>query len=188
MKNNWFLCEKIGILLIFLYLCSMVISIREFGRTELAQLYFPTLTASSAWRKLKGWIHLNCNLEAKLQELNYRDTTRSFTPRMVACIFEELGEPWGVFWVKNVFICAKSSILRPKWATISRFWSHFSVLSRRAVIPNVSWQKYKMYWYSACYTHHHESIFPTSHFPTSHFGIGESEREESIFIYIIIYI
>ena len=85
--------REFGILLIFLYLCSMEINIREFGRTELAQLYFPTLTASSAWRKLKGWIHLNCNLEAKLQELNYRDTTRSFTPRMVACIFEELGEP-----------------------------------------------------------------------------------------------
>ena len=68
-------------------------AIREYGRTELAQLYFPMLCTDAAWRKLKKWIHLNNTLMAQLRQLNYHDRTRSFTPRMVACIFEKLGEP-----------------------------------------------------------------------------------------------
>jgi hypothetical protein len=68
-------------------------AIREYGRTELAQLYFPMLCTDAAWRKLKKWINLNTILKAKLQQQNYQEGTRSFTPRMVACIFEELGEP-----------------------------------------------------------------------------------------------
>jgi hypothetical protein len=67
--------------------------IREYGRTELAQLYFPMLRSDSAWRKMKGWIELNKTLKNELLQLGYRPTVRSFTPRMVASIFEELGEP-----------------------------------------------------------------------------------------------
>ena len=33
--------------------------IKTFGRSELAQLYFPTLLQKSAWQKLKSWLILN---------------------------------------------------------------------------------------------------------------------------------
>ena len=66
---------------------------RTFGRTELAQLYSPDLTAEAAWKKLKRWIALNGDLTARLTELGYTPSQRSFTPKMVASIFHYLGEP-----------------------------------------------------------------------------------------------
>ena len=66
---------------------------KEYGRTELAQLYCPQLTPDAAWRKLKRWINLNTELTAQLRELGYTPSQRSFTPKMVASIFYYLGEP-----------------------------------------------------------------------------------------------
>lgn len=66
---------------------------KEYGRTELAQRYCPTLTPDAAWRKLKRWINLNTELTAQLRELGYTPSQRSFTPKMVASIFYYLGEP-----------------------------------------------------------------------------------------------
>ena len=71
----------------------MEIATRTFGRTELAQLYSPDLTAEAAWKKLKRWIALNGDLTARLTELGYRPNQRSFTPKMVEQIFHYLGEP-----------------------------------------------------------------------------------------------
>ena len=71
----------------------MEIGTRTFGRTELAQLYSPDLTAEAAWKKLKRWINLNTELTAQLRELGYTPSQRSFTPKMVASIFHYLGEP-----------------------------------------------------------------------------------------------
>ena len=71
----------------------MEIDVRTFGRTELAQLYSPDLTAEAAWKKLKRWIALNGDLTARLTELGYRPSQRSFTPKMVEQIFHYLGEP-----------------------------------------------------------------------------------------------
>ena len=71
----------------------MEIATRTFGRTELAQLYSPDLTAEAAWKKLKRWIALNGDLTARLTELGYRPSQRSFTPKMVEQIFHYLGEP-----------------------------------------------------------------------------------------------
>ncbi len=71
----------------------MEIATRTFGRTELAQLYSPDLTAEAAWKKLKRWIALNGDLTARLTELGYTPSQRSFTPKMVASIFHYLGEP-----------------------------------------------------------------------------------------------
>ena len=71
----------------------MEIETRTFGRTELAQLYSPDLTAEAAWKKLKRWIALNGDLTARLTELGYTPSQRSFTPKMVASIFYYLGEP-----------------------------------------------------------------------------------------------
>ena len=71
----------------------METTMKEYGRTELAQLYCPQLTPDAAWRKLKRWINLNTELTAQLRELGYTPSQRSFTPKMVASIFYYLGEP-----------------------------------------------------------------------------------------------
>ena len=71
----------------------MEIAIRTFGRTELAQLYSPDLTAEAAWKKLKRWIALNGDLTQELQQLGYTHSQRTFTPKMVEHIFYYLGEP-----------------------------------------------------------------------------------------------
>ena len=61
--------------------------IRSFGRTELAQLYFPGLTPDGAWHKLRAWLHLNPRL-SHFYELR----RRTFTPAEVQLIYTELGE------------------------------------------------------------------------------------------------
>lgn len=66
---------------------------KEYGRTELAQQYSPSLTPDAAWRRLKRWIALNQDLTRELHQLGYRANHRSFTPRMVSRIFYYLGEP-----------------------------------------------------------------------------------------------
>ena len=71
----------------------METTMKEYGRTELAQRYCPLLTPDAAWRKLKRWIALNGDLTARLTELGYRPSQRSFTPKMVEHIFHYLGEP-----------------------------------------------------------------------------------------------
>ena len=71
----------------------MEIETRTFGRTELAQLYSPDLTAEAAWKKLKRWINLNRDLTQELAQLGYTSHQRSFTPKMVSRIYYYLGEP-----------------------------------------------------------------------------------------------
>ena len=66
----------------------MVKITRTFGRSELAQQYFPQLSAMSAWRKLKEWLEYNPQLR-HLHDL----TLRTFTPAEVQLIYHELGEP-----------------------------------------------------------------------------------------------
>ena len=62
--------------------------LRTYGRSELAQYYFPKLKSMSAWEKLKSWLQLSPQL-SHLAEL----TRRTFTPAEVQLIFSELGEP-----------------------------------------------------------------------------------------------
>ena len=62
--------------------------VRTFGRSELAQLYFPQMQQKSAWQKLKSWLIINPRLRS-LSSL----PRRTFTPAEVALIYEELGEP-----------------------------------------------------------------------------------------------
>ena len=71
----------------------METAMKEYGRTELAQRYCPQLTPDAAWRKLKRWITLNRELTRELQNLGYTHRQRTFTPKMVGCIFHWLGEP-----------------------------------------------------------------------------------------------
>lgn len=71
----------------YMYKTSTSIS-KTFGRSELAQQYFPQLTAMSAWRKFKEWLEFNPRLR-DLASL----TRRTFTPAEVDLIYAELGEP-----------------------------------------------------------------------------------------------
>lgn len=68
--------------------------IREYGRTELAQLYAPDITPEAAWKKLKGWIAYYPGLTERLQALGYRPAKqRTFTPAQVRAVIEAIGEP-----------------------------------------------------------------------------------------------
>lgn len=68
--------------------------IRTYGRTELALAYFPELTPDAAWRKLRGWIELNPTLRQQLCSRPRLGRLRTFTPRQVQLIADELGEPY----------------------------------------------------------------------------------------------
>ena len=67
--------------------------IKEYGRTELAQLYCPDIQPDSAWKKLKGWIEHKPGLTDRLSALGYDGSTRSFTPAQVQAIVDGIGEP-----------------------------------------------------------------------------------------------
>ena len=68
--------------------------IREYGRTELAQMYSPDITPESAWRKLKEWFIFYPGLTDDLIRLGYRPgKQRIFTPAQVRLIIDAIGEP-----------------------------------------------------------------------------------------------
>lgn len=66
----------------------METNIHTYGRTELAQQYFPKMNAQAAWFKLRQWLTLNPDTRPLLQT-----GRRSFTPAEVALIFDRIGEP-----------------------------------------------------------------------------------------------
>ena len=63
-------------------------TIKTFGRSELAQQYFPRISSMSAWRKFREWLVLNPRLSSLASV-----TRRTFTPAEVQLIYNELGEP-----------------------------------------------------------------------------------------------
>lgn len=67
--------------------------IKEYGRTQLAQLYCPDIAPPSAWKKLRRWMAASPGLAGRLSALGYGDGCRSFTPAQVAAIVEALGTP-----------------------------------------------------------------------------------------------
>lgn len=70
-----------------------VFKIRYYGRTELAQIYCPSLSSQSAYRKLSRWIDLYPGLRRELDVLGTSPKSRSYTPAQVRLIVEALGEP-----------------------------------------------------------------------------------------------
>jgi len=62
--------------------------VKTFGRSELAQTYFPRLTAMAAWRKFKEWLVASPQLRS-LAALS----RRTFSPAEVQLIYSVLGEP-----------------------------------------------------------------------------------------------
>ena len=63
-------------------------TIRTFGRTELAALYFPYIQPHTAWQKLRGLLADDPALE-HLTRLR----RRTFLPAEVNIIYQHLGRP-----------------------------------------------------------------------------------------------
>ena len=62
-------------------------------KRELAQTYFPQITADSAVRKLTTGIK-NCKpLTKQLAKTGYRTGTHTLTDRQIGMIYDYLGEP-----------------------------------------------------------------------------------------------
>jgi len=62
--------------------------IKTYGRTELAQLYFPAIAPRSAWRRMKDLL-----LESPLTAELATHSRRSFIPAEVSLIFDTFGVP-----------------------------------------------------------------------------------------------
>ena len=61
--------------------------IKAYYKSELAQIYFPSMTRRGAIRRLNNWLRANRNL-SYLLEIN------DFTPSQVQQIIDEFGEPY----------------------------------------------------------------------------------------------
>lgn len=70
-----------------------VFKIRTYGRTELAQIYFPELCPQAAFRKLNQWIDFHPTLRGELHALVPSAKVRAYTPAQVQLIYNALGEP-----------------------------------------------------------------------------------------------
>ena len=66
-------------------------TIRAYGKSELAMMYFPDLTKETAIRKLRLWLSVNPRLRKLISK-----KLRSYTPKQVRLIVEELGEPFEI--------------------------------------------------------------------------------------------
>ena len=62
--------------------------IRSYGKSELAMLYAPELTESGARSRLRRWLSVNPRLRYLL-----KGKSKTYTPRQVQKIVDELGEP-----------------------------------------------------------------------------------------------
>lgn len=67
--------------------------IRAYGRTELAQCYFPHLNPQTAYRKLQSWIDYHPGLRERLSATCANPRSRMFMPVQVRLIVEAIGEP-----------------------------------------------------------------------------------------------
>ena len=71
----------------------MTFKIKQYGRTELAQLYCPEIAPESAWKKFRRWMELHPTLMTELGTMGYSHRQRTFTPLQVEGIVTALGEP-----------------------------------------------------------------------------------------------
>jgi hypothetical protein len=67
--------------------------IRAYTKKELSLMYFPNSNPRTAVNHLMAWIRRCTPLWAQLQATGYEANSKSFTPRQVKAIVEELGEP-----------------------------------------------------------------------------------------------
>lgn len=66
---------------------------RSFTRTELAMMYMPYLSKSSALKNFNAWLKLNQQLQADLLEAGATERTRRYTPKQVKIIFAAFDIP-----------------------------------------------------------------------------------------------
>lgn len=66
-------------------------TIRAYGKSELAMMYFPDLTKETAMKKFRFWLSLNPRLKKLVSK-----KIRSYTPKQVRLITEEFGEPFDI--------------------------------------------------------------------------------------------
>ena len=68
--------------------------IRQYGKSELAMLYFPNAsTPSGALNNLNYWIDTKPGLRQKLREIGMRKKAHFFIPKEVELIVNDIGEP-----------------------------------------------------------------------------------------------
>jgi hypothetical protein len=67
--------------------------IRSYGYGELALLYFPNSTKSSASTQFGRWVKQNEKLKNQLCEQGYRPRKKILTPSQVKVIVDCFGEP-----------------------------------------------------------------------------------------------
>lgn len=67
--------------------------IRAYGFGELAQLYFPNITKSSASWQLTRWINDSLELKQNLERNGKKSRQRVLTPIQVKMIIDTFGEP-----------------------------------------------------------------------------------------------
>ena len=67
--------------------------IRAYTKKELALMYFPDSSPRTAVSHLMSWIRRCTTLWEQLQAMGYEPTCKTFTPRQVRAIVEQLGEP-----------------------------------------------------------------------------------------------
>jgi hypothetical protein len=68
-------------------------TIRTYGFSELALLYFPNSTKKSASTQLGRWMRQNDKLKMQLLELGYMPRKKILTPVQVKLIVELFGKP-----------------------------------------------------------------------------------------------
>ena len=75
---------------------------RSYTKKELGLMYFPESMPRTAVNHLMSWIRRCQPLWDELQEMGYEKTCKSFTPKQVKAIFDNLGEPGYQLLVINV--------------------------------------------------------------------------------------
>ncbi len=68
-------------------------TLRAYTKKELALMYFPDSTPPTAVSHLMNWIRHCTALRQQLQDTGYVPASKTFTPRQVRLIVEQLGEP-----------------------------------------------------------------------------------------------
>jgi hypothetical protein len=67
--------------------------IRSYGYSELAQLYFPSISKKSASNQFRKWIKFNQKLQRELNSTGFNPGQKILTPKQVEIMIRIIGEP-----------------------------------------------------------------------------------------------
>jgi len=68
--------------------------IRTYGFGELAQLYFPHISKSSASRMFSQWVHSSPQLVQRLNEANWKKRAKYLSPKQVKILILHFDSPF----------------------------------------------------------------------------------------------